>query len=164
VIKEAFWEVKLDIALVLFALAFSLYMDSIMGIVGLRSAARLGAVTRAGLKSGSRVTAWERSLRFFFLTVDGAAQFMRTLIWGKSRSGLTVPDGELIPPKKSKTTHSIPVLGRWTSSWTRGDWLTLVFGLFCLLLIVAAPWFGDHTGSSVIATLRSELRPFPVKP
>ena len=48
IISESLWELKLDIALVLFALVVSLYMDVVLGVAGLQGAARAGASAAQG--------------------------------------------------------------------------------------------------------------------
>jgi hypothetical protein len=70
VVLHALWEVKLDVGLVLLALMLVLYIDVVLGILGIQSAARAAAVTRAGARVGTRAAAWERNLRTFLLTVD----------------------------------------------------------------------------------------------
>ncbi len=70
VVLHALWEVKLDIGLVLLALMLVLYIEVVLGILGIQSAARAAAVSRAGARVGTRAAAWERNLRTFLLTVD----------------------------------------------------------------------------------------------
>ncbi len=67
---HALWEVKLDIALILLALMLVLYIEVVLGLLGIQSAARAAAVSRAGARIGTRAAAWERNLRTFLLTVD----------------------------------------------------------------------------------------------
>ncbi len=70
VFLHALWEVKLDVGLVLLALTLVLYIEVVLGILGVQSAARAAAVSRAGARMGTRAAAWERNLRTFLLTVD----------------------------------------------------------------------------------------------
>jgi hypothetical protein len=70
VVLHALWEVKLDVGLVLLALMLVLYIEVVLGILGVQSAARAAAVSRAGARIGTRAAAWERNLRTFLLTVD----------------------------------------------------------------------------------------------
>ena len=74
VVLHALWEVKLDVGLVLLALTLVLYIEVVLGILGIQSAARAAAVTRAGARVGTRAAAWERNLRTFLLTVDEMAR------------------------------------------------------------------------------------------
>jgi len=70
VFLHALWEIKLDIGLVLLALMLVLYIEVVLGILGVQSAARAAAVSRAGARIGTRAAAWERNLRTFLLTFD----------------------------------------------------------------------------------------------
>jgi nucleoid-associated protein YgaU len=69
VVTHALWEIKLDIALVLLALAMALYMNVVLGVLGLQSAARAAAATRI-----TRFAAWERNLRAIVLLGDDVAR------------------------------------------------------------------------------------------
>ncbi len=77
---HALWEVKLDVGLIFLALALVLYIDVVLGLLGLQSAARAAAVSRAGVRIGSRAAAWERNLRTFLLTVDEMARIGQAII------------------------------------------------------------------------------------
>jgi hypothetical protein len=74
VVSQALWEIKLDLGLVLLALTLVLYIDVVLGLLGIQSAARAAAVTRTGARLGSRAAAWERNIRTFLLTVDEMAR------------------------------------------------------------------------------------------
>lgn len=84
---NALWEVKLDLALVLAAVALALYMDVIFGVLGLQSAARAGAALRAGGKLAPRVAGWERLIRGFFLTLDDLANVGRAFVMRRKYEG-----------------------------------------------------------------------------
>jgi hypothetical protein len=71
---HALWEVKLDVALILLALTLVLYIEVVLGLLGIQSAGRALAVSRAGSRVATRVAAWERNLRTFLLTVDEMAR------------------------------------------------------------------------------------------
>jgi hypothetical protein len=161
VILEVFWELKLDFALVLFALALSLYMDFVMGVVGLRSAARLGTVTRAGLRSGSRFLSLERSLRAFLLSVDDLVHLSRVFNRRATTPSTNETCGEPDDYQSNKTTIPTSCWGSWTSMWSKADWFSLILGLLCLIMICMAPWLSEHTWYSVFSTLSAELQPFP---
>lgn len=81
IISQALWELKLDIALVLFALVVSLYMEVVLGVVGLQGVARAGAATQAGLRGGARFAAWQRIIRGVLLSVDGRMMPLRWRGW-----------------------------------------------------------------------------------
>jgi hypothetical protein len=161
VILEVVWELKLDIALVLFALALSLFMDFVMGVVGLRSVARLGAVTRVGLRSGSRFLSWERSLRAFLLSVDDLVDLSRVFIRQGSKSSNSETGVQLNGNREYENTNSASCWGSWACEWSKADWFSMLLGLLSLLLICMSPWLSEHTWYSVFSTLSSELKPFP---
>ncbi len=160
ILLEALWGVKLDVALVLFALVLSLYMEIALGVVGLSSATRAGAVTA---RSGIRFAGWQRLLRGFFLIIDDLAQVARVV--GRRRTKPIEPK----PNPESLFTSSEPVgpagsissLNSWTESWSRGDWVAIGLGAICCGLIIAAPWLTNRTLISVVQTLAMELHPFP---
>jgi len=82
---NALWEVKLDVGLVLVALALALYMEVILGVLGLQSAARAGAAVRAGGKMGPRILGWDKAIRGFLLTVDDLANVVRAIFMRRGR-------------------------------------------------------------------------------
>jgi len=97
---HALWEVKLDVGLVLLALTLVLYIEVVLGILGIQSAARAAAVTRAGARVGTRAAAWERNLRTFLLTVDEMARVVHAgfmLRRKKKRSKAGAPGAGVAP-------------------------------------------------------------------
>jgi hypothetical protein len=66
---HALWEIKLDVTLVLIALALALYMDVVLGVLGLQSAARVTAASRIGMRA-ARFAAWQRVIRGAVLVAD----------------------------------------------------------------------------------------------
>ena len=156
-VVEALWEVKLDIALVLFALALSLYMEVLFGLVGLQAAGRMGAVAKAGAKGGSRFAAWEQMIRGFFLTLDDVAQVGRAVLRGRSGE----PTAE---PMVDDTPQPLPLWGSWVGQWGKGDWVAIIGFVLCASFILGAPLLTDHTWVSVWATLADELHPYPIDP
>jgi hypothetical protein len=79
VLSHAAWEIKLDIALVLLALAMALYMDVVLGVLGLQSAARATAASRAGLRV-ARFAAWQRNVRAIILLGDDVARIIHVAV------------------------------------------------------------------------------------
>lgn len=156
IMAEVLWELKLDIALVLFALVLALYMEIVLGVAG------LGVATRIGLQSGARTAGWSRILRGFLLSVDDLAQVTRAV----ARRGVSAlcPKGEVaaIIEDSAEIPHppSSP-WGSWTAPWGKGDWMAIVLGLGCLGFLAATPWLTDHTLNSMVSTLYTELHPFP---
>jgi hypothetical protein len=169
ILLEVLWELKLDIALVLFALALSLYMDVVLGIVGLRSAARLAPAAQAGLRSSARFAAWQRVIRGVLLSIDDAAQVARAVTVSRSDAGAGAAGAE---PVESEATAagaaatpvaSIPVAPHsgWRGRWSMGDWISAALGAACIVLILLAPSLTEHSFASMTATLATELHPFP---
>lgn len=96
VLLHAFWEIKMDVGLILLALSLVLYLEVVLGVLGLQSAARAAAVGRAantGVRAGTRAaqagsraaqagaraaggssSAMEQWVRGFLLTVDELAR------------------------------------------------------------------------------------------
>jgi hypothetical protein len=86
IVTHALWEIKLDVALVLLALAMALYMDIVLGVLGLQSAARATAATRAGMRA-TRMVAWERNIRAAVLMADDLARVIQIGIARMLRRG-----------------------------------------------------------------------------
>lgn len=113
------WHLKLDLSLILFALALGLYLELLFGLAG------LGAVARTGAQAGSRFLAWKQALRGVLLTLDDAAQVARAL--AKQGSG------------KEDEVPACPVVPPWRQTWRRADMASLGFGAGCLVLILLSP-------------------------
>jgi hypothetical protein len=154
VVSESLWELKLDIALVLFALVVSLYMEVVLGVVGLQGAARAGAAAQAGLRGSARFAAWQRLIRGVLLSVDDAAQVARVAM-GKG-NGDEEEAAEVVARPASPW-------GSWVGQWGKGDWIAIGMGVVCLLLLVVAPYLTDHTFHSTFVTLAAELHPYPLE-
>ena len=180
ILLQALWEVKLDIALVLFALALSLYMEVALGILGIRSAAQLGGgVTQGAIRSGARIAVGQRVLRGILLSVDDLIHVLRAL-WRSAmrrnqkcakrsenidvnplesnRDKASTPASTELPDTPD-AVHS-PHWGDWTGRWGLGDWLSIALGVSCVFLLLIAP-FTTTTFYGMIETLRMELHPFP---
>jgi hypothetical protein len=154
VIVRALWEIKLDIGLVLFALVIGIYMEFILGIAGLSSAAR------AGLQSGARFAGWQRAIRGVLLSVDDAAQLGRAVV----RSENNVNDSEA---DESTLSHR-GLWGRrgrwggWTARWSLGDRLSISLSIISITLILLAPLLADQTFAETWSIILEELHPYPV--
>jgi hypothetical protein len=180
----ALWEVKLDIALVLFALALSLYMEVVLGVLGLQAAARAGSAANASIRTGSRALAWERGLRGILLSVDDAAQVGRVV--GRRRAGQNGEDAALAQHAAAGTQHTVAVAlepdgfgetrsaapeidatapversAGWQGRWGIGDGVAVALAVACAVLILAAPKLTGVTVPEAVATLKTELHPFP---
>jgi hypothetical protein len=141
VFLRSVWELKLDIALVLFALALTAYMEVVLGVAGLGGAARLG------LQGGARFAGWSRVLKGVLLSLDDAAQIGRAVLMRSSSQS-----DEDVPP----VTES-----PWRRRWSVGDHIAIWLGAACLLLLAAAPALTLHTYPSLWAALLAELHPLP---
>ena len=153
-LAEALWEIKLDIALVIFALSLALYMDLILGLLGIQSAARAGAAAKAS----GRFLVWERSIRAVALTIDdvfNAGRFIKPIL------RLFTRDGDRHDDPASQVEEERPKSTSWIQPYSWGDKLSLGLGAACLLLIVASPLLTHHTPVTAAMTLASELHPYP---
>jgi len=151
---QALWHVKLDIALVLFALVIALYADMVMAALGIGQAARAGQAVR-GAQMLTRFAIIERGIRIFFLTIDDMAR-IGIIIWRKfvKKNGKTAADMAVAQQQLKAEEEKIhPELK--DGKLTKGDIFSLSFGSVCLALILAAPWI---TGAGIHATLITLLR------
>lgn len=146
VLVRSLWEIKLDIGLVLFALVIGIYMEFILGIAGLSSAAR------AGLQSGARFAGWQRAIRGVLLSIDDAAQLGRAVVRGEKN----VDDSET-------SESTISRWGGWLARWSLGDRLSISLSIVSMSLIVAAPLLTDQTFSDTWSIILDELHPYPAE-
>lgn len=158
-VGHALWEIKLDVALVLLALVLALYMELVLGVLGLNGAARMGgAVARAGAR-GVRFAAWERTLRGILLSADDAVQVLRVLARrGKQPPTAPDPAQDAAQDGAQDGAQDAPPPG---IAWGLGDRISVALLVGCLALLVAAPWLTDHTPTSALLALQAELQPFP---
>lgn len=137
------WHVKLDIVLLLAALALGLYIDVLFGIAGLSAAARTGAQATA------RFVAWQRTIRGVLLTADEAA------LAAKAAFGRGGKGGHDSAPRRQ---HTPPP---WRQRWKTGDYLTVGSGVLLLALIFLSPVITDHTVVEALLILAHDLHPWP---
>jgi hypothetical protein len=143
--------VKLDIGLVLFALALALHMHVVMGLLGLQAASRAGAAAQAGMR-GVRFAAWEKVIRGIALSIDDAFQGARAVVAMRRQPAASGAGAAVAPSEASP------------SRWGTGDVLSLALCAVCLLLILAAPLTEAYDGWGAVAhALAAELHPFPAK-
>jgi len=190
VLPEVFWELKLDIALILFALVLTLYLEVVFGVLGLQAAGRAGAIARVGARSGSRFAAWERTLRGLLLSADDAAQIAARAMTmrrasnpGGARAAAAAAvaepsgGGQAEAGARGQQASVVGVgapagepasggagggrWGSWAARWSKGDWFAVGLGVACVALILLAPWLTGHDYASALATMGRELRPFP---
>jgi hypothetical protein len=151
-VLESLWELKLDVALVLFALALTLYMEMVLGVVGLQGAARLGGASRAT----SRAAGWQRTIRGILLSLDDGAQVVRATVM-RRRGGTAAAAVAGVAADATPRSN----WGSWGERYTPGSRIAIGLGVACALLIVAAPWLTHHTAASALAALAADLRPLP---
>jgi hypothetical protein len=167
VLGHALWEVKLDVGLVLLALTLVLYIDVVMGLLGLQSAARAAAVSRAGARIGTRAAAWERNIRTFLLTVDEMARLLYAAVMvrkGERRrqrgAGPAPPPASTPAPPPRKPVRPEPGDG-WRGRWGVADRIGVLLVAAGVLLLLVAPLLTPHDWATALAVILAELRPFP---
>lgn len=147
-LAHALWEVKLDIALVLFALVVALYADHVLALLGLGQAARAGQAAR-GLQAAARFGIIERTLRIVVLTADDAFRLVQAALKLRSRSAATAAPAPLA---------TAPATSGGTGLGT-GDIVSLAFGAVCLALILLAPDIIGTTSDAVASQVLHEVSP-----
>jgi hypothetical protein len=164
VVTQALWEVKLDVGLILLALTLVLYIDVVLGLLGIQSAARAAAVTRAGSRLGSRAAAWERNIRTFLLTVDEMARLAYAAVMvrkgerGARRRPVERPaPREQAPPPRAISREPSP---GWRGSWGMADRIGLLLVAAGVALLLAAPTLTPHDWGTAVTAILNELTPF----
>jgi hypothetical protein len=181
IVSHALWEIKLDIALVLLALAMALYMEVVLGILGLQSAARAGAASRAGMRL-TRLAAWERNIRAIVLLADDVARVIQigvtrvlrrpppqqhaTLTLAVRQDGslqtTAVGPAAVVPPQAPGEERSRPQApSSWRDPWSAGDYFTITLLVASIAIIVFAPKLTDYSWSGATLALLEQLHPFP---
>jgi hypothetical protein len=153
---HALWEIKLDIGLAALAFAVALYVDVILGVLGLQSAARIATAARVG----TRAAAWERNLRTFLLTVDEITRVSHavyTLGFRRWRRSDELGEPDVLLTSRNESAD-VPA---WRSRWSWGDRLGLGLVSFGIGLILLAPVLTPHDLASSVALILEQLRPFP---
>jgi len=145
VVARVLWELKLDIALVLLALAVAVYTEVILGAAGLSGAARVGA------QAAARGGAWAKVIRGVLLSIDDAAQLARAAVRG----------GQLKEDDEPGRLSGRALWGGWTRPWGLGGWISMGLAMLSVALILLAPAFTDHDAGSTIALILEELHPWP---
>ncbi|MFW5878653.1 MAG: hypothetical protein ACOCVR_02440 [Myxococcota bacterium] len=182
-VARSFWELKLDIGLVLFGLVIDLYIHVVFGMVG------LGQLGRAGAQVATRAGIWPRVLRGVLLTVDDVALVAKAAtLRGRRKAGEEAVGDEAVAvaavaggatpaaplgleepttPRLEETAAGKPVEGAalwggWVAPrWGLGDKIALFFTALNILLILATPLLTTHTLGSAWAEILSVLHPFP---
>ena len=161
---HALWEVKLDVALVLLALTLVLYIDVVLGVLGIQSAARAGAITRASVRLGSRAAAWERNIRTFLLTIDEVLRVGQAAVMFRKKKKSAkvggISTGEAAAPALPERYAPAADLA-WRGSWKLGDRVSMTLLVLGTILMLAAPLLTHHDWAGAITILMEELQPFP---
>jgi hypothetical protein len=161
-LAESAWEIKLDLALVAFALALAVYMDVLLGVAGLQGAARVGANAGRAVRGGTRFVVWKRVLRGVLLSVDDAAQVARAALRARrKKNARNPPENEPEDEPENEPEPDGLTTSPWRRPWGIADRLTIGFGIVCVVLVVVAPWLTAHGGAEVLSMLGEELHPWP---
>lgn len=144
-LAHALWEVKLDIALVLFALVVALYSDFVLGLLGLGQAARAGQAAR-GLQAAARFGVIERTLRVIVLTSDDVLRLVQAAFRLRGRSS-------------GKPAVQTAAAASEDTGVGAGDVVSLAFGTLCLLLILLAPRIMGSPPDAIAGQLLYEISP-----
>lgn len=151
------WHLKLDIALVLFALALGVYLDTLFGLVGLGAAANAGA----------RMLSWQQVIRGVLLTLDDAAQVARAVAAGRKRQPAATNSE---PDEQSDTTsmggdtpapQAPTPLAPWRDRWSGGDRLALAVGALSLLALLTSPLLTGLSPAEALTIVAADLHPWP---
>jgi hypothetical protein len=146
-LMHALWEVKLDIALVLFALVVALYSEHVMAMLGLGQAARAGQAAR-GLQLATRFAIIERALRIIVLTMDDFARLVQASLKLRNRRNAAPAGGE---------AQLAAAVGPAAAA---GDMLSLAFGAACLALILLLPSLIGTPADELTVQILHEISPF----
>lgn len=156
-----FWELKLDFSLILFSLTLAVYIDVVLGVLGIGHAARgiaqIGSRThRAGakavqvasrtVKTGSKFASWQNILESFFLSVDDFFKVVKAFFNKKKLNK---------PVKIEESTKESPEI-----EMTFVSFLPILFGLILLLLLLFSPIIMNKSFSEIISVIFEELKPF----
>jgi hypothetical protein len=145
-LAHATFGIKLDVTLVLLALALSLYMDLLFAALGLRALPRAGAAV--GRVAG-RLPSMRRILRAALMLTD---ELVRIAAYITAARGIAPPAGAAAPVWRP---HS-----PWTERWSAGTRLILGLGAIALILLLASPWLSGNGVAGTFAILTHELSPF----
>lgn len=140
---NALWSIRLDLVLLLVALTVTLYLDTVIGVLGLRAFPQASA-------AASRLPSLQRLIRSGVLMADEVARVGAYFITLRGVTG---------------TETNVPVADTsarpWAGPWSRGTRIQLGIVVLMLVLILLAPWLTGQSVAEIAATVRSELSPFP---
>jgi hypothetical protein len=153
------WHLKLDVGLVLVALALGLYFEVLFGVAGLNAAARTGA------QGAARFVAWQRTLRGVLLAADDAALVAKAVVARRSAGSADSPAAATVPAAAAPGTAAAATVAAeplpWTRPWPLGDRVAVALTAAFAALVLLAPALTDHTVVTAWATVVAELHPWP---
>ena len=127
---HALWQIKLDLALILLSLLFTLYADQIFATLGLAQVAR-------GAQMATRAGAIQRGIRILMMTMDDMTRIARILIkslFSRGEKSLAATGHELEDAFMEDAGEVAP----WRNP-AKGDIFSLGFAGFCILMIALSP-------------------------
>lgn len=184
---HALWHLKLDVALIVFALVLALYGDTIFAALGLGQAARAGQAVR-GMQIATRFAILERGIRVFLLTVDDLARVVRVvvkMITGR-KSAAAATQGRFTTAMPGEERAADRAAGHdgaahpgggsgifsgaehcrggaeEAAPWRKpggGDIFALCFGALCLALVIGAPLLRGQPAAEIRAVVAGQLSP-----
>lgn len=164
---RSLWRVKLDIALVFFALVIGLYADTIMAALGLGYTARAAQAARSS-QLVTRFAVVQRGLRVVMMTMDDMTRLtgavFRTLSGRRQTVAQAVTQAVAGSAQNAPYDHDDPAIlaTRGTPPWQspeRGDWFSLGFGALCLLLIFCAPLLTKRDYHETLHSITTQFTP-----
>jgi hypothetical protein len=154
VLLHALWEVKLDFGLAALAFAVALYVDMIMGVLGIQAAGRVAQAARVG----ARAAAWERNLRTFLLTIDEISRISHAAYTLGLRRRRRAPRTAVAA---AATAGHLPNAPAWRARWGWGDRIGVALVAVGVSLILLTPLLTPHDVASSLSVILQQLRPFP---
>jgi hypothetical protein len=145
-LAHATFGIKLDVTLVLLALALSLYMDLLFAVLGLRALPRAGAAVG---RLGGRLPSVRRVIRAALLLTD---EVVRVGAYFAAARGISTA-----APSEARVRRSG---SPWTEHWSLGTRLVIGLGACALFLLLAGPWLSGNGVDGTLAILVHELSPF----
>jgi hypothetical protein len=145
-VSQALFGIKLDVTLVLLALALALYIDVLFAVLGLRALPRAGAM--AG-QASSRVPSLRRIVRTALMLADEVVRISAYFVTARGIAA-TASHGRA----GAGETRS-----PWAAPWSLGTTVVVALGLAALFLLVGAPWLSGNGWEGTMEILRHELNP-----
>ena len=168
-IFETFWELKLDISLIIFALWLGVYLDIIFGAAGLSAASRASAQAGGRIaRTGTSVAIWQRIIRSVLISLDDLGLAMKAI--SRNRRGgndkhVQNPENAEVDTASMYNDNTLNKQGiektSWSGNYSKGDWFSLAFGGGFLILIALAPVFTEIDYGNIWLSIREDLKPFP---